>query len=84
MYQCPVPTSPSTTTDLATTTSSSTAHILVLWEHWEGTTINAIVTTDSGETRDIRFGTEGDVTLRSYCSLTFENQFYILGLVFRT
>ena len=39
----------------------------------------ALLTDINGDTTKIQWGQEGEVSARSFCSLNFENKFYILG-----
>ena len=72
-------TTTSTTTSTTTTTStrSSTSHILAIWD-WVSPS-NAMLTDSDGETTSIRWSNEAEARASSRCSLTFQNQFYILG-----
>ena len=86
-YQCPAITSTlettttavtTTTTELTTSPSTDNLHILAIW-YKSSSSSNAILTDSNGVTTSIRWGDEGEVSAASFCALTFQNQFYILG-----
>ena len=52
--------------------------ILVTWQSFLGGS-GALLTDINGVTTEIQWSKEGAVSADSFCSLTFENQFYILG-----
>ena len=54
------------------------SNTLVIWAS-RRTISKAGVTDINGLTSDVQWGQQGEVSASSHCSLTFENQFYLLG-----
>ena len=77
-------TSASTTTSITTTTTTSTVitvgSILAIWDRFSPTT-EAILTDSTGNTTKIQWSNQGEAHIASLCSLTFKNEFYVLGQV---
>ena len=75
-YDCP---SVSTTTEVTTiSTTGSTeiklSSVLVLYNQ-----VDASLTNSNGDLIELTWNNQGDVNSRSFCSLTFQNRFFIFG-----
>ena len=56
----------------------SISKILAIWGKTKSLS-QALLTDFNGDTNDVQFGQEGEVSAYSSCSLNFKNQFFILG-----
>lgn len=75
--------STTTTSKLTTSTTVANSRILVVWYSGSYPPSNAVLTNNYGDVTTIQWHQEREATTASLCSLTFQNEFYILGQWFQ-